>query len=58
MVSRFEGRVALIGAPDGIRVNVICPGPVDTPVLPPFFGREPGADVQDRRWAGSPVSEA
>jgi NAD(P)-dependent dehydrogenase (short-subunit alcohol dehydrogenase family) len=28
-------------------VNVICPGPVDTPMLPTFFGRDPGADMSD-----------
>jgi NAD(P)-dependent dehydrogenase (short-subunit alcohol dehydrogenase family) len=33
-------------APD-VRCNVICPGPVDTPMLPRFFGREPGADVSE-----------
>jgi NAD(P)-dependent dehydrogenase (short-subunit alcohol dehydrogenase family) len=39
--------LALVGGADGIRVNVICPGPVDTPMLPTFFGREPGADIAD-----------
>ena len=39
--------LALVGAADGIRVNVICPGSVDTPMLPTFFGREPGADIED-----------
>jgi NAD(P)-dependent dehydrogenase (short-subunit alcohol dehydrogenase family) len=39
--------LALTGAPNGIRVNVICPGPVDTPMLPQFFGREPNANVAD-----------
>ena len=39
--------LALVGAPDGIRVNVICPGTVQTPMLPRFFGREPGADIEE-----------
>jgi len=43
----YTRSIALVGAPDGIRANVICPGPVDTPMLPTFFGREPGADVAD-----------
>ena len=43
----FTRALALYGAPDGIRANVICPGSVDTPMLPTFFGREPGADVAD-----------
>lgn len=38
--------VALKLAP-GVRANAICPGPVDTPMLPRFFGREPGAVVSD-----------
>lgn len=43
----FGRAMALMWAPSGIRVNVICPGPVDTPMLPQFFGRDPGADVSD-----------
>jgi NAD(P)-dependent dehydrogenase (short-subunit alcohol dehydrogenase family) len=43
----YTRSIALVGAPDGIRANVICPGPVDTPMLPTFFGREPGADIAD-----------
>jgi NAD(P)-dependent dehydrogenase (short-subunit alcohol dehydrogenase family) len=43
----FTRAMALYGAPHGIRANVICPGSVDTPMLPQFFGREPGADVAD-----------
>ncbi|GAB92056.1 SDR family NAD(P)-dependent oxidoreductase [Gordonia rhizosphera] len=41
----FGRALALNGAKDGIRVNVICPGQVKTPMLAQFFGREPGADV-------------
>jgi NAD(P)-dependent dehydrogenase (short-subunit alcohol dehydrogenase family) len=43
--------LALAGAKDGVRVNVICPGPVDTPMLPQFFGRSPGADIEDLKSA-------
>jgi NAD(P)-dependent dehydrogenase (short-subunit alcohol dehydrogenase family) len=39
--------LALFGAPFGVRVNVICPGTVQTPMLAQFFGREPGSDVTD-----------
>ncbi len=46
-LTAFTRALALVGGPDGIRVNVICPGPVDTPMLPTFFGREPGADIAD-----------
>ena len=41
----FGKSVALALAPK-VRCNVICPGPVDTPMLPLFFGREPGTDVK------------
>lgn len=43
----FARSLALVGAPDGIRVNVVCPGTVHTPMLAQFFGREPGADVSE-----------
>jgi NAD(P)-dependent dehydrogenase (short-subunit alcohol dehydrogenase family) len=46
-LTAYTRALALVGAPDGIRVNIICPGPVDTPMLPQFFGREPGADISD-----------
>jgi NAD(P)-dependent dehydrogenase (short-subunit alcohol dehydrogenase family) len=46
-LTAYTRALALVGAPDGVRVNVICPGPVDTPMLPAFFGRDPGADVAD-----------
>lgn len=46
-LTAYTRALALVGGPDGVRVNVICPGPVDTPMLPTFFGREPGADMAD-----------
>jgi NAD(P)-dependent dehydrogenase (short-subunit alcohol dehydrogenase family) len=46
-LTAFGRAMALMWAPRNIRVNVICPGPVDTPMLPQFFGRHPGADVSD-----------
>jgi NAD(P)-dependent dehydrogenase (short-subunit alcohol dehydrogenase family) len=39
--------LALKLGPDGIRVNAICPGPIATPMLPQFFGREAGEGVDD-----------
>jgi NAD(P)-dependent dehydrogenase (short-subunit alcohol dehydrogenase family) len=32
---------------DGIRVNAICPGPIDTPMFPAFFSSQPNADPQE-----------
>lgn len=46
-LTAFVRALALVGGPEGVRVNVICPGPVDTPMLPTFFGRDPGADMTD-----------
>ena len=40
----FSKALALSLAPD-IRVNVICPGAVETPMLKGFFGRDPNADA-------------
>jgi NAD(P)-dependent dehydrogenase (short-subunit alcohol dehydrogenase family) len=40
-VVNYARGVALALAGDGIRANVICPGPIDTPMLPQFFGRTP-----------------
>jgi NAD(P)-dependent dehydrogenase (short-subunit alcohol dehydrogenase family) len=41
----FVRALALYAAPFGVRANVICPGTVDTPMLPRFLSRIPGADV-------------
>lgn len=46
-IPAFGRALALVGAPDNIRCNVICPGSVQTPMLATFFGREPGADVSE-----------
>lgn len=43
----FSRALALNGAKDGVRVNVVCPGTVYTPMLASFFGREPDADVKE-----------
>jgi NAD(P)-dependent dehydrogenase (short-subunit alcohol dehydrogenase family) len=31
-------------AADRVRVNVVCPGPIDTPMLPGFIGRSDDKD--------------
>jgi NAD(P)-dependent dehydrogenase (short-subunit alcohol dehydrogenase family) len=38
--------LALHLAHDRVRVNVICPGPIDTPMFPAFFSGQPDADPQ------------
>jgi NAD(P)-dependent dehydrogenase (short-subunit alcohol dehydrogenase family) len=40
-IANYMRGVALALAKDGIRANCICPGPIDTPMLPVFFGRTP-----------------
>jgi NAD(P)-dependent dehydrogenase (short-subunit alcohol dehydrogenase family) len=40
-IVNFTRGVALALAADRIRANCICPGPIDTPMLPQFFGRTP-----------------
>lgn len=41
----FSKALSLSLAPD-VRVNVICPGAVDTPMLSGFFGRDPDSDAE------------
>jgi NAD(P)-dependent dehydrogenase (short-subunit alcohol dehydrogenase family) len=38
-IVNFARGVALYAAADRIRANVICPGPIETPMLAQFFGR-------------------
>jgi NAD(P)-dependent dehydrogenase (short-subunit alcohol dehydrogenase family) len=46
-IINFMRGVALSGAKEGVRANAICPGPIDTPMLPLFFGRVPGSVADD-----------
>lgn len=43
-VVNFVRGLALNLAKEGIRVNGICPGPIDTPMLPKFFARAEEVD--------------
>lgn len=61
LYSTTKGGVVMLGralavhaAKDGIRANVICPGPIDTPMLPEFFGRKgtPGESGMNDELAG------
>ncbi|WP_372088389.1 SDR family NAD(P)-dependent oxidoreductase (plasmid) [Tistrella mobilis] len=47
--------LAIRYAPDGIRVNAICPGPVDSPMLRALTGGEHGRDIGDRLLASIPM---
>jgi len=40
-VVMFMKGYALSVANEGVRANAICPGPIETPMLPLFFGRTP-----------------
>jgi NAD(P)-dependent dehydrogenase (short-subunit alcohol dehydrogenase family) len=40
-----------------VRVNVICPGPIDTPMLPKFWSRETHDGVEERldNWVSNDI---
>jgi NAD(P)-dependent dehydrogenase (short-subunit alcohol dehydrogenase family) len=40
--------VADIDAAEGIRVNAVCPGLMDTAMLPRFFTRIPNPDIESK----------
>jgi NAD(P)-dependent dehydrogenase (short-subunit alcohol dehydrogenase family) len=48
----FMKSVAVRYAKDGVRSNAICPGPIETPMLPQFFGRAPGSENVDDEIRG------
>lgn len=47
--------LAIRYAPDGIRVNAICPGPIDSPMLRALIDGEHGRDIGDRLLASVPM---
>lgn len=46
-VVQLARAMAIDHAPEGIRINAVCPGPTDTPLLEPYFAG--AADPEDER---------
>ncbi|GAA3938507.1 glucose 1-dehydrogenase [Microbacterium soli] len=50
-ITIFMKAVAKRLGPDGIRSNALLPAMIETPMLSQFFGREPGADIEEAKSA-------
>lgn len=49
-VVQLARAMAIDHAPEGIRVNAVCPGPTDTPLLEPYFAGADDPDAERRAY--------
>jgi NAD(P)-dependent dehydrogenase (short-subunit alcohol dehydrogenase family) len=49
-VVQLARAMAIDHAPEGIRVNAVCPGPTDTPLLEPYFAGAADPDEERRTY--------
>lgn len=49
-VVQLARAMAIDHAPEGIRVNAVCPGPTDTPLLEPYFAGAADPSVERRTY--------
>jgi NAD(P)-dependent dehydrogenase (short-subunit alcohol dehydrogenase family) len=49
-VVQLARAMAIDHAPEGIRVNAVCPGPTDTPLLEPYFAAAADPDEERRTY--------
>ena len=49
-VVQLTRAMAIDHGPEGIRVNCVCPGPTDTPLLAPYFAGSPDPAAERRRY--------